>query len=242
MSVVLVDPRPRRGSPRAAIASPSCMPAASSSRAPVADAAARAARSPIPAACSSPFRSPVMRGGRCARSPARRRRRQRSAGRLQLSRRAAAMPTDGLHGAPSRADRSRARSPVDLPPPSAGGGGGRAAMTRAAERPLLEVDRPEQALRRCGVPSWTSRSGAPGAVLRALENVSFGGSVVARRSAWWAKSGCGKSTLGAVFVRLHEQPAAEASVSMAMTYWRCRAGADRRRYHRRVQMAFQDPL
>jgi oligopeptide transport system ATP-binding protein len=110
-------------------------------------------------------------------------------------------------------------------------------MTRAAERPLLEVTGLSKhfAVRRAFLDFAQQRSRA---VLRALENVSF----EVRRGETLGvvgESGCGKSTLARCLVRLHEPGG--GSISFDGHDVLALQGADRRRYHRRVQMAFQDP-
>jgi len=110
-------------------------------------------------------------------------------------------------------------------------------MTRASDRPLLEVNGLSKhfAARRGFLDFAQQRSRA---VLRALENVSF----EVRRGETLGvvgESGCGKSTLARCLVRLHEPGG--GSISFDGHDVLALQGADRRRYHRRVQMAFQDP-
>jgi oligopeptide transport system ATP-binding protein len=110
-------------------------------------------------------------------------------------------------------------------------------MTSAADIPLLEVN---------GLSKhFAARRGfldvarqCDGAVLRALDNVSF----AVRRGETLGvvgESGCGKSTLARCLVRLHEPGGGRIRFDGqdVLTL----QGADRQRYHRRVQMAFQDP-
>jgi len=76
------------------------------------------------------------------------------------------------------------------------------------------------------------------AVLRALESVSF----AVRRGETLGvvgESGCGKSTLARCLVRLHEPDG--GSIRFDGQDVLTLQGAGLRRYHRRVQMAFQDP-
>jgi oligopeptide transport system ATP-binding protein len=77
-----------------------------------------------------------------------------------------------------------------------------------------------------------------GAVLRALEKVSFD----VRRGETLGivgESGCGKSTLARCLVRLYDPD--DGRIRFDGQDVLALQGADRRRYHRRVQMAFQDP-
>jgi oligopeptide/dipeptide ABC transporter ATP-binding protein len=110
-------------------------------------------------------------------------------------------------------------------------------MTRATDRPLLEVSGLSKhfAARRGFLDFAQQRDRA---VLRALENVSF----AVRRGETLGvvgESGCGKSTLARCLVRLHEP--GDGRISFDGQDVLALQGADRRRYHRRVQMAFQDP-
>ncbi len=80
--------------------------------------------------------------------------------------------------------------------------------------------------------------GRPGAVLHAVSDVDL---VVSAGETLGivGESGCGKSTLARMLVRLHEPDAGtlrfQGQDALALT------GQDRRSYHRRVQMVFQDP-
>jgi oligopeptide transport system ATP-binding protein len=110
-------------------------------------------------------------------------------------------------------------------------------MSATLERPFLEVSGLSRhfAVRR-GLLDVTQRRSRP--VLRALENVSF----EVRRGETLGivgESGCGKSTLARCLVRLHEPGG--GSVRFDGQDVLALQGAERRRYHRRVQMAFQDP-
>ena len=111
-------------------------------------------------------------------------------------------------------------------------------MTAAAGRAPPRGYRAEQALRgparlpRLGAGARRARS------LRALEEVSF----AVRRGETLGivgESGCGKSTLARCLVRLHEP--GDGSIRFDGQDVLALQGADRRRYHRRVQMVFQDP-
>jgi len=78
----------------------------------------------------------------------------------------------------------------------------------------------------------------PRRLLRALQEVSFD----VRRGETLGvvgESGCGKSTLARCLVRLHEP--SEGSIRFDGQDVLTLRGDERRRYHRRVQMAFQDP-
>jgi oligopeptide transport system ATP-binding protein len=110
-------------------------------------------------------------------------------------------------------------------------------MTAAPDRPLLEVSGLSRhfAMRR-GVLDIAQRHSR--VVLRALENVTFD----VRRGETLGivgESGCGKSTLARCLVRLY-QPT-NGSIRFDGQDVVALQGAERRRYHRRVQMAFQDP-
>jgi oligopeptide transport system ATP-binding protein len=110
-------------------------------------------------------------------------------------------------------------------------------MMNRAERPLLEVSglSKQFAVRRGFLDLAQRRSRV---VLRALENVSF----EVRRGETLGvvgESGCGKSTLARCLVRLHEP--GDGRIRFDGQDVLALQGADRRRYHRRVQMAFQDP-
>jgi oligopeptide transport system ATP-binding protein len=110
-------------------------------------------------------------------------------------------------------------------------------MTLAAGRPLLEVSGLSKrfVVRRGFLETARRRSAA---VLRALEQVSL----EVRRGETLGvvgESGCGKSTLARCLVRLHEPD--DGRVRFDGQDVLALQGAERRRYHRRVQMAFQDP-
>ncbi len=110
-------------------------------------------------------------------------------------------------------------------------------MSVPSERPILEVSGLSKhfAVRRGFLDFARQHTGT---VLRALENVSF----EVRRGETLGvvgESGCGKSTLARCLVRLHEP--SDGSVRFDGQDVLALQGVDRRRYHRRVQMAFQDP-
>jgi peptide/nickel transport system ATP-binding protein len=110
-------------------------------------------------------------------------------------------------------------------------------MSAMSQRPILQVSGLSRhfAVRRGFLDFAQQRSRG---VLRALENVSF----EVRRGETLGivgESGCGKSTLARCLVRLHEPGG--GSVRFDGQDVLALQGADRRRYHRRVQMAFQDP-
>jgi oligopeptide transport system ATP-binding protein len=105
------------------------------------------------------------------------------------------------------------------------------------DAPLLEVTTLSKqfAVRRGFLEAAQRRSRA---VLRALESVSF----AVRRGETLGvvgESGCGKSTLARCLVRLHEPDGGVIRFDGqdVLTL----QGSGLRRYHRRVQMAFQDP-
>jgi len=110
-------------------------------------------------------------------------------------------------------------------------------MTPAADPALLEVTALSKqfVVRRGFLDGAQRRSGG---VLRALEKVSF---AVQRGETLGivGESGCGKSTLARCLVRLHEPD--DGRIRFDGQDVLALQGADRRRYHRRVQMAFQDP-
>jgi oligopeptide transport system ATP-binding protein len=108
-------------------------------------------------------------------------------------------------------------------------------MTPSSDAPLLEVTTLSKqfAVRRRFLEATHRR-----AALRALESVTF----AVRRGETLGvvgESGCGKSTLARCLVRLHEPDGGgirfDGQDVLALQ------GSGLRRYHRRVQMAFQDP-
>ncbi|HXQ42793.1 MAG TPA: oligopeptide/dipeptide ABC transporter ATP-binding protein [Candidatus Udaeobacter sp.] len=81
-------------------------------------------------------------------------------------------------------------------------------------------------------------TGRPGRIVHALNGVSF---TVTRGETLGVvgESGCGKSTLARCLVRLHRPEAGHIAYG-GIDVLRL-AGTERRAYHRRVQMVFQDP-
>ncbi|HUL08625.1 MAG TPA: oligopeptide/dipeptide ABC transporter ATP-binding protein [Candidatus Acidoferrum sp.] len=110
-------------------------------------------------------------------------------------------------------------------------------MMLSSDAPLLEVTTLSKqfAVRRRFLEAARRRSSA---VLRALESVSF----AVRRGETLGvvgESGCGKSTLARCLVRLHEPDG--GGIRFDGQDVLTLQGSGLRRYHRRVQMAFQDP-
>jgi peptide/nickel transport system ATP-binding protein len=110
-------------------------------------------------------------------------------------------------------------------------------MTGTFAHPLLEVNglSKQFAVRRGFLDFAQAR---PGTMLRALEKVTF----EVRRGETLGivgESGCGKSTLARCLVRLYEP--GDGGIRFDGQDVLALQGAGRRRYHRRVQMAFQDP-
>jgi oligopeptide transport system ATP-binding protein len=123
---------------------------------------------------------------------------------------------------------------IDTPSPDVAPAGGGIVADRPAQRPLLEVD------------NLVKYYPIHGGVLRrklgdvkAVDDVSFS---IAKGEVFGlvGESGCGKSTLGRTVIRL--QPATGGRVTLDGEDVFAKKGTDLRRFRRRMQIIFQDPV
>ena len=123
---------------------------------------------------------------------------------------------------------------IETPAPNPSGGGGDAAAGLAASRPLLKV---ENLVKYYPIHGGILRRKLGD--VRAVDDVSF---EIGKGEVFGlvGESGCGKSTLGRTIIRL--QPATSGRVELNGEDVFAKSGKDLKRFRRRMQIIFQDPV